>query len=413
VRSEATPWVPALAALGDAFARSDPHAEPGEAIVVIPVLIAVGADATTPSVGSANAPGSGAATLETRNETERWVPAFAFTSGMIGQNGEGSVNSNSTVSYSYFAQDTGLVISHVRPGPPSQTPVLVPLTTVLTRSLSEGKGERFTTQSNVNDSLIVGVLPALTRVLPTADKDLFLTPTVGASLELMTPGLQQLAGRPRLFAHAGAAAAFSFDRNTAKEGIPGDVEFPAPGLRFGEGEIKGIGSKTSGEVQTLVLSAGLGTAFTLDAFERRLRIKPSLEWMRQEIKVSGQMVRVYRKDTGTGTGTGTPQPAASFFLQEPIDLQTDDTLPFHGIGPGLEVEMDAGRAGPVVLSLFLSGQAYYMLGDREVHLTGTDQITDPAMVPNTQSVSADFDFNIHQWSYQGGLGIRFRWVPED
>jgi hypothetical protein len=433
-------WAPALAAWGARIAPAAAADAPALGLssarrAAVPALTAVG-QGSTGAIADPGATGSlQAPELAPSDEVARWVPAFAFHSGILGQNADASIRSASTVTYDYIlrATDGGLPAFSVSP----------PQVQRVTRSLSENKSNtvgfaqtaRFppppdsrglvfvpnSGQVITGGSPVTGPFPRLPvvtvvspPVLPAQGSTTFLTPIMGASLELMTPGLQDLGGRPRLFAHAGAATAFSFDRDTAKEGIPGDVEYPiAPGLRFGEGEIKGIGSETSGEVQTLVLSAGLGTAFTLDAFERRLRIKPSIEWMRQEIKVSGRLVRVYRKDTGTGTGSGTAQPASSFFLQEPIDIQADDTRPFHGIGPGLEVEMDAGRAGPVVLSLFLSGQAYYMLGNRDVQLTGTDQITDPALVPTTQTVSADFDFNIHQWSYQGGMGIRFRWVPED
>jgi hypothetical protein len=27
-------------------------------------------------------------------------------------------------------------------------------------------------------------------------------------------------------------------------------------------------------------------------------------------------------------------------------------------------------------------------------------------------VSAQWDFHKHAWSYRGGLGVRFRWLPE-
>src|SRR3990170_4132127 len=93
-------------------------------------------------------PGAGRAGEPERAQAGSWVPALAFTSGMLGQNAEGSVRSDSTISYSYFAQDTGLVVSHTRPGPrvpfPGKDPILVPLTTIVTRSLAEGKTEQFT-----------------------------------------------------------------------------------------------------------------------------------------------------------------------------------------------------------------------------------------------------------------------------
>ena len=111
-RDESASWVPALAALGDAYPRSD---QPAEAAQIVPVLVAVGVDAASPAAGATDAPASSTPAPESRDESERWVPAFAFTSGIIGQKAEGSVRSSSTLTYSYFAQDTGLVVSHRRP----------------------------------------------------------------------------------------------------------------------------------------------------------------------------------------------------------------------------------------------------------------------------------------------------------
>jgi hypothetical protein len=427
-------WAPALAAWG---ARAGRGAAGGAADA--PALaISSASRSAAPALGAAGQGSTGAIAdhgaprtpeTETRDETERWIPGFALYSGILGQDADASIKSDSTVTYNYTLRESV-------GGGPSFSPT-TPIIQRVTRSLTEHKsntvgflqtGPSLSTRSLTflpnSGAWSTGPPPfprlptvtvAFDPVLPAQGSTTFLTPFSSAALEIMTPGLQGVPGRPRAFAHGGAGTAFSFTRNVAKEGIPGPIQFPAPAARVGEGEVKGIGSKTAGTVKTPVFSAGIGPAFTLDAFERRLRIKPSVEWMRQEFEVTGRLVRVYRKDTGKGSSCpgGVCPPASSFFLQEPIDIKTSDTKTFHGIGPGLEVEMDAGRAGPVVMSLFVAGQAYYMLGDREVHLVGTDTISDPVMVPTEQTVSADFDFNIHQWSYQGGLGVRFRWVPED
>lgn len=423
-RDETAPWAPALAALGDTYARSDQRGGAGDAAAIVPVLVAVGVDAAAPAAGATDASGSSAAAPEGRDETERWVPAFAFTSGLIGQKAEGAVSSNSTLRYTYFAQDTGIVVSHTRPGPPSQTPILRPLTTVITRSLSEGKGERFQTQSNVNDSLIVGVLPNATNALPAAGEDLFLTPTVGASVEVMSPGIQSIPLKPRLFLHGDATIAFAFDRDVAKEGVPEGAQIPDPVPPvYSEVQVKGVGSKTSGQVKTLVLGGGIGAALNLEMWERAVRIKPSFEFMRQEVDITGRLIRAFRKDTGLRQvalgGLPVPPvapplfttPASAAFI--PVDLEASDTKTYYGIGPGLEFEVDAARAGPVMLTVFLAGQAYRMLGDLDVQLQASQVINDPALVPNNQTVTANFDFNLHSWAYRGGVGLRFRWLPED
>jgi hypothetical protein len=56
-----------------------------------------------------------------------------------------------------------------------------------------------------------------------------------------------------------------------------------------------------------------------------------------------------------------------------------------------------------------------MLGDRVVNLQQTEQIQVPDENPTTpavQDVSAEWTFHKHAWSYRGGLGVRFRWLPE-
>ena len=86
-------------------------------------------------------------------------------------------------------------------------------------------------------------------------------------------------------------------------------------------------------------------------------------------------------------------------------MQGSGKKTYHGIGPGLEVELDTARAGPFMLTIFLSGQAYKILGDRVVSFTGSfsDVYRDE---------TADWRFEKAAWSYRAGVGLRFRWLPE-
>jgi hypothetical protein len=445
-------WAPALAAWGDsALPERGGERADAEALGAAPVLVAVGDEAAAAAASGANdATDPQAAEFPQRDETERWVPSFAFTSGIIGHRAEGSVESDSTLTYNYFMRQRGAVVSYQQPTPPAtQCPtsggpftfIPAPSQVVVTRSLAEGTdpfGSGLVLASTPC-SHFVGLEPR-PDVLPTDGDDVFLTPFVGGSTEVMTPGLQGVPGRPRLFAHGDLSAAFSFVRNVAKEGVPGGIEYPSPqrvnssdpnspigppdlppgstliktAPNTTEGSIPGIGSSTAGEVQTLVASAGLGVAFTIDAMERRIRIKPSVEYMREEIEVTGRLVRAYQVDTGLLKDAVPGAPLINGVYLDTIDLQAAKTRPFYGIGPGLEIEMDAARGGPVVLSLFASGQAYYMLGDLDVHMRAEqDVLADGTYVVTDQTVDADWDFHIHQWAYRGGVGLRFRWLPED
>jgi hypothetical protein len=260
-----------------------------------------------------------------RDETERWVPAFAVFSGVV------------------VEEDHGRVSSDIRPG------------------------------ASGHDRLV--------------------TPFVGGSLELMTPALADVPGRPRLFVHGDAAASFSTGRDLAKEGVPDVFSIP-PGVNFPTANVvQGQGSATSAEVETLLVSAGLGVAFTVDAWERRIRIKPSVEYLREEIEVTGIVNRAF-PDVVPARGL------EDFRL---VSLRASDSEVYHGLGPGLEVELDAARTGPFVLSVFLGGKALAFLGDLEFDLSET----------NEDDESAAWQFEKDRWAYQGGVGLRFRWVPEE
>jgi len=445
-------WTPALAAWGERVetTRGDERAD-AEALGAAPVLVPV-QDESAGSAADAAAPADlGAAEFPQRDETERWVPGFAFTSGIIGQRAEGAITADSPLSYNYYMrQRGGSAISYQQPTPPAtQCPtsggpfafIPAPSVVPVTRNLAEGAdpfGSGLVLQPTPCGHF-VGLDPRPAE-LPTDDDDLFLTPFVGGSAEVMTPALQGVPGRPRLFAHGDLLGAFAFQRNVAKQGVPGAVEYPAPGrvdpsdpnspiappdlppgstlikvaAGTAEGTLPGIGATTSGEVTSLVASAGLGVAFTLDALERRIRIRPSIEYMREDIEVIGRLVRAYQVDTGLLKDAVPGAPLINSVYLDTIDLRAEKTRAFHGIGPGLEVEMDAARAGPVMLSLFASGQAYKMLGDLDVELSDSQEVVaDGTYVLTNQTVEADWDFHIHSWAYRGGVGLRFRWLPED
>jgi hypothetical protein len=223
------------------------------------------------------------------------------------------------------------------------------------------------------------------------------TPFVAGSLELMTPGLTSVPGRPRLFVRGDAAASFAFTRDVAKEGSPGEFEV-SPNVVYPTQEtIRGQGSATTAEVKPLLISAGAGVAFTVDAWERRLRVKPSVEYMREEIEATGVLHRAARTRVD-------PPPTVDEFPEgfRLIELSGDKKQVFHGIGPGLEIEADTGRAGPLILTVYLAGQAYAFLGDLEMEFSDT----------NEYGETATWRFEKDRWGYRAGVGVRFRWVPE-
>ena len=80
---------------------------------------------------------------------------------------------------------------------------------------------------------------------------------------------------------------------------------------------------------------------------------------------------------------------------------------YHSLGPGLELELDAGRAGPLMASVYTSGQAYHVLGDREFNVLGVGEFD-----VGGGSVEQLSTYELDPWQYRFAVGLRFRWMPE-
>jgi len=247
--------------------------------------------------------------------------------------------------------------------------------------------------------------------------DSAVSPFVGGALELMAPALS-IPTRPRLFMSGEILPTFASRRNLALDGDPGCVRGPEPDAVCAKDEepgsrtrpftalgANGKGTRTSAKVDTLVFGVSLGVAFPLQIGERQLRIKPSVGWINYKVEAQGLVVdaecdpEIRCTDVRTNPG----------FLRETI-LTGGDSQRFNGIGPGLDIEMDAGRHGPLGISLFMGGRAYAVVGDRTISFgdekTFTDQISDPG----TDRAVAQFEVKVDPWIFRAHLGIRFHWL---
>jgi hypothetical protein len=248
--------------------------------------------------------------------------------------------------------------------------------------------------ASIDSSPLAGVTPPEPLRPPTASDQALLNPFAGGTIELMTPRALDDFGRPRAFVHLDLSAALGFSYDVAKEGDPGKLR--APEIPVPEGEISGQGSVVEAEIDPLVLTSGLGVAFAVDVGEWHFRIKPSLEYMRQEVEVRGRLRRAVRL---------TPPPPAATLDYRFIELGGGKSHTLHGLGPGLEFEVDAARVESFVISVFIGGQAYRMLGDRDVRITDSQ-----TSMAGTES--AVWRFEMEEWLYRGAMGVRFRWLPE-
>jgi hypothetical protein len=261
-------------------------------------------------------------------------------------------------------------------------------------------------------------------------------PYVGVDLELMTPVLP-IPTRPRLFARGEILPTFASSRKIATEGDPSAVILPTfggtgalqPPGGYTQAAITGQGSQTLSTVQTLVWGAGMGLAFPFRVQGRELRLKPSFGWIRYEVEVEGLVVRAIKNDRQNLAQLNGQVIRDCTFVPntvEPtsascsgIELSASRLQRFDGIGPGLEIEMDAFRWGPIGASLFLGGNAYKILGERSVRFS--DSITYPNPTASTpyaapygeipaDTYTAEWSFEVDPWLYRAGVGIRFHWL---
>ena len=237
--------------------------------------------------------------------------------------------------------------------------------------------------------------------------DLQPVPFIGASFELMSPPLfADLPGRPRLFFHADVAGAFAQGDDLARN-LDAGTQLSIPSLLQNSGNIPtdtllGQGSRLTVEVQPLTYAAGLGMAFEVTLFDRMFRLKPSIEYNSYEVDLEGIVSRAIPLTTG-----GREPNELSDFRH--ILLEGQQTKRFHGIGPGFEIETDAGRVGSFVASVFLGARAYAILGGREVAVADFND-SDPD--PLAQQENARWTAELSRWAYRAGVGLRFYWSPK-
>jgi hypothetical protein len=136
----------------------------------------------------------------------------------------------------------------------------------------------------------------------------------------------------------------------------------------------------------------VGIAFTIPLPRYgALRIKPSVEYSGEHIKMRGRVTSVTE-----------PQPEV-FLVNR--SLETDSTTD-HFVGPGLELEFVLGRsARPIAFSIYAGSQFLWLVSDRTLSFAGptTDLDGNPTGTA-TYTVKRD-SLNI-----RAGAGMRFSWT---
>ena len=271
----------------------------------------------------------------------------------------------------------------------------------------------------------------ITSGTPAFANPYMVTPSFGIVAEIMTPAWFDLPGRPRLFGHADVIIAFGPTYQMPGVASPGALRSPVDDrIAVTEQSILGQGASNEASVQPLQIAAGAGIAFTTQLAGRTIRFKPSVEYLRQEVELSSLVSRAVKyRDLPVPPPCNT-DPAclrqfqvANNFRQVLITGKKQAT--YDGIGPGFQIEMDTGRAGPLMLSLYASVKAWAFLNNDPIEIQASNQNAfSPGCQPgDTTPINpsnpllcaaeqADFSFQREDWGFGGGFGLRFRWAPE-
>lgn len=246
-------------------------------------------------------------------------------------------------------------------------------------------------------------------IRPPSEGDVLNTqPTVGLDLGILSPRVVSLGDQVwlRVFAHASAELNFAAETVATREEARGALRPPVgstgdPVDRFSEISIVGQGSRGVVDFQLYQFRAGTGLAFDIELFERPVRIRTSLEYIRKRIKPRAGVSRAIQTRLGTP-----PTFLVDDFENDFRFITTDveESVTLHGIGPGIEAEVDAPKIGPFRTSIFGGFNFYRFLGDLETESTVSAGSGNP-------SETATFRFEFKPWVYRINAGFRIRWQP--
>ena len=229
--------------------------------------------------------------------------------------------------------------------------------------------------------------------------------SVGGGLELTSPPLLDAYGAPRLVAHAEFAYVVDSSDPVTTVGDPGGRPF-VPDFFQSPLSIEGQGAAIRAQAKPWVVTGGIGSQVEFELFDRKVYLRPSVEWM-------------YRRDTiqgilGAGEGevldgSGNCDPCRLLF----IDAEREKG--YHSLGGGFDAGIDAGRSGPFLARFFTTFRVYHVLGDRKADLVadGTWFVEGGGPSerdPQTSTITGRYEREpLH---YRVGAGFRVLWSPE-
>lgn len=227
--------------------------------------------------------------------------------------------------------------------------------------------------------------------------------SIGGTLDLASPVILDVPGRPRAFSHIDVGYTYDLEDPVVTRGDPGFQPVLPPGSTSSVA-IQNVGASVRAEAKPLVFSGGVGSVFSFEAFDRGFRVRPTLEWM-------------YRRDTMKNVlGGGESEGATSTCVPcRTLFIKTQTEKGFHSVGPGIELEADVGRAGQFLIGFYGSFRAYYLVGDRKANLrsTGSWNRTDNGQPSTRADTTFVTRYEREPWHYRFGMGLRILWSPEE
>ncbi len=228
--------------------------------------------------------------------------------------------------------------------------------------------------------------------------------TVGGDLEIASPVIYSHRLKPRITMHAGAGGVFDSEDPVTSIGEPGLPPLESPFQSVPEA-IENIGSAVRVQAKNWILNGGVGVLLELEALDRKIYLRPSLEW-------------TYRKDEVRAIlGGGEAESLTSAGLCNPcrtLFIEAETEKGYHSLGGGLEAEVDGTRVGDFELRFYLSGRFYRVLGDRKTSLSASGSWVRSDGLPTSRPDTVfDVEYERDPWHYRFGAGIRLLWMPEE
>jgi len=219
--------------------------------------------------------------------------------------------------------------------------------------------------------------------------------------ELMTPVFEDLPAKPRFFGFAGllwSTPGNGLHRERSDTESVDDwrdinlgVQVRAfarrnktnPSLIKTVDDFEGQGNRTTGRRLHNSWFLGVGSVFSFPMTGFTIRLRPSIEYIGEEIKTEGEYALL-------------TEPTNNVFVINAGDFDKTDTQ--HLLGPGFEIEFVNHLDSNVTLAFFTQTRFLWILNDRKTTLSAES-------VDGSSEIR--FSSKRNRFNFRGGIGFRF------